>query len=212
MPLVNDYKIQSCSQQKTENISQRKKTMETTYNNLSPYAQQFFANLRTYLDRPLYFFGSVQRPDYFMGSSDIDVDIFCEVPTSTILQLQNFLHVDASEFKKMVWKISTSGRLVSGHKLMYKDPEHGLIVEFSIYNEKYMDDVLADHRHKMVLPFYVTIFLIILKFFYYGLGILPKEYYNNVKRFILNTLVNQGDEDFIVVDMKQPKPSTIPKK
>ena len=49
--------------------------METTKNKLSPETKQFFDKLSSYLDTKLYFYGSVQRDDYFDGKSDIDVDI-----------------------------------------------------------------------------------------------------------------------------------------
>lgn len=178
--------------------------METTYQHLSPYTQQFFENLRNYLDKPLYFFGSVQRVDYFPGS-DIDVDIFTENPKSTIMQLQHYLKVESTDFKKMVWKINATGRLVHGHKIMYKEPDHNLIAEFSIYDEKYKHDVLTEHTYKMVLPFYITVFLYILKFFYYQLHLLPDSYYITLKRFILNFMVNEKEEHFVVIDVKHKK-------
>lgn len=58
--------------------------METTKNQLSPYASKIFQRLSSYLDKKLLFFGSVQRDDYFPGSSDIDVDVFTDNVPSTI--------------------------------------------------------------------------------------------------------------------------------
>lgn len=178
--------------------------METTYNTLSPYAQSFFTKLRNYLDKPIYFFGSVQRHDYFKDGSDIDVDIFTENPKSTCMHLQSFLKVEESDFKKMVWKINSNGRMVSGHKIMYKELNNNLIVEFSIYNEKYKKDVLEEHNYKTNLPYPIVFMLIILKYFYYKLHILPDKYYTILKRFILNTIINTN-EDFLVIDVKPPK-------
>jgi hypothetical protein len=174
--------------------------METTYNKLTPNAEAFFASLKNYLDLPLYYFGSIQRPDYFFGGSDIDVDIFTPHPKSTIIQLSNFLHTSPDEFKRMVWKVGgPTGVVAHGHKFMYKDPARSLIVEFSIYDEKYKAAVLAEHRYKMTLPFYVTFLLIFLKMFYYGLGLLPDQLYTVLKRLILNTMVNAEEEHFVIV-------------
>lgn len=171
--------------------------METTYNNLSLYSISFFEKLKTYIDKPIYFFGSVQRYDYFEGKSDIDVDIFTESPTSTLLYLQKFLNVNQDDFKEVVWK--SNNKLIKGHKIMYKEPENKLIVEFSIYDEKYKDIVLSEHRYKTILPYYIIGLLVILKFFYYILEIVPHKIYTNAKRFILNVLtMNNYDEQFVV--------------
>lgn len=184
--------------------------METTYNTLPPYTAAFFERLKNYLGLPLYFFGSVQRTDYFNGS-DVDVDIFTPNPKSTMLQLQHFLRLESvAEFKRMVWKIRTGtqgdgDKVVVGHKIMYKEPANGLVAEFSIYDDKYRDAVLTEHRYKMQLPFYVSVLLIILKTFYYNLGIIPDKVYVTLKRLILNSMVNQEEEHFVVVDMKSTK-------
>lgn len=172
--------------------------METTYNTLSPYSITFFDKLKTYIEKPIYFFGSVQRYDYFEGKSDIDVDIFTEYPESTLLQLQEFLHVDSTQFKKVIWK--SNNRLIKGHKIMYKEPENKLIVEFSIYDEKYKKEVLDEHKYKTILPYYIIGLLLILKFFYYILNIVPHKTYTHTKRFILNVLtVKSYDEQFVVI-------------
>ena len=39
--------------------------METTKNKMPPYAKQFFYNLSNYLDTQIYYYGSIQRNDYF---------------------------------------------------------------------------------------------------------------------------------------------------
>ena len=49
--------------------------MEQINNSLPNDVNVFFKELSDYIDTPLYFYGSVQRNDYFPGNSDIDVDI-----------------------------------------------------------------------------------------------------------------------------------------
>ena len=78
--------------------------MENTKNKLLPYESDFFDKLSNYLETPLYFYGSIQRDDYFPGKSDIDVDIFTENMHSTISKMQNFLNVDKNNFIKFVNK------------------------------------------------------------------------------------------------------------
>ena len=46
--------------------------METTKNIMPEYSNLFFNKIKNYLDTPIYFFGSVQRDDYFPQSSDIE--------------------------------------------------------------------------------------------------------------------------------------------
>lgn len=172
--------------------------METTYNKLPIYSTIFFNKLKMYIEKPIYFFGSIQRQDYFEGKSDIDVDIFTEYPESTLMALQNFLNIDESSFKKVIWRSNNS--IIEGHKLMYKELDNNLIVEFSIYEEKYKKDVLDEHRYKMILPFYIIGLLLIVKYFYYILEIIPHKIYTKIKRFILNTLTFKNyDEQFIVI-------------
>ena len=52
--------------------------METTKNEIPEYNNIFFEKLKNYLDMKIYFFGSVQRNDYFPKSSDIDVALFTD--------------------------------------------------------------------------------------------------------------------------------------
>jgi len=113
--------------------------METTKNELSPYATIFFDKLKNYLNTKLYFFGSIQRYDYFPKSSDIDVDIFTDNESKTISQMQNFLNIEKKNIKKFVYKFNnndnTKYKLINGYKIKYSEPEHSLFVEFSVYNE-----------------------------------------------------------------------------
>ena len=177
--------------------------METTRNKLTYDEKKFFYRLSNYLDTQLYYFGSVQRGDYFPSSSDIDVDIFSENENNTIIKLMNFLNVEKSEFKRFVWKLNTNNdKLAYGYKLMYKNTEENFCVEFSIYNEKYKRHILYEHNSKKDIPLHATILLIIIKFLYYTLNILPKNWYTESKKFILSTLIFKKDDHFVVIDPK----------
>ena len=173
--------------------------METTNNKLTSYQNVFFNKLSNFLDTKLYFFGSVQRFDYFPNSSDIDVTIFTENKNSTIIKLLHFLGMDRSNVREVVWNINHN-TLIKGNKLKYKDIDHNLYIEFSIYNEKYKEIVLNDHNSKKTLPFYATFLLLILKFFYYKMKLISKDVYIKSKRFILNTLVvTKRESQFVMV-------------
>ena len=173
--------------------------METTKNKMPEYNTAFFDKLKIYLDTPLYYFGSVQRDDYFPESSDIDVDIFTDNVKSTLSKLRSFLNVRNNEFKEMVWRSNYDNSLVKGYKIMYNVPERGFSVEFSIYDEKYKELVLMDHNGKRVLPIYATWALIFIKCLYYSFNIMPKEWYRYFKEIILSTLISVKRTEFVVI-------------
>jgi len=178
--------------------------METTTNNLSPYESIFFNKLSNYLDTKLLFFGSIQRYDYFPGVSDIDVDIFTDNVSRTISQIQNYLHIDKKTASKFIYKIDKENSnydIVNGHKIKFEDPENSLKVEFSIYDEKFKELILREHNRKQYLPFFVTFFLVIIKYLYYIFCILPKGVYNFLKKFLMNTCIDGKDAAFVVLDL-----------
>jgi predicted nucleotidyltransferase len=176
--------------------------METTKNELPDFANSFFSKLRNYLDTKIYFFGSVQRYDYFPTSSDIDIAIFTDNIHSTINKIQNLLNINRNEFKKFVWRLNYDNSLVTGYKVMYKEPERNFAVEISIYDEKFKNGILTEHNGKSVLPFYATYLLIIIKILFYTLNIIPAEWYIYMKNIIFTTIIFKKSDDFVVLDMK----------
>jgi hypothetical protein len=171
--------------------------METTANKMSDYATTFFHNLSNYLDTKIYYYGSIQRIDYFPKASDIDVDIFTDNEYSTITKLQNFLGVERYNFHKFVYKLHKTNILVNGYKVKYKNEEHNFVTEISIYNEKNKKDVLYEHNSKAQLPIYISLTLIILKTLYYNLGLLSKQSFIDIKQFLMNFLIEGEHAEFI---------------
>jgi phage-related protein len=173
--------------------------METTKNEMSEYEKHFFNKLSNYLDTKIYFYGSIQRADYFSKSSDIDVDIFTDNEKSTIIKLQNILNLPRSSFNKFVYKLHKTNQLVHGYKVEYIDSVNNFTTEISIYNEKDKYGVLYEHLSKTFLPFYVTFLLLILKTLYYNIQILPKKIYKYLKRIIMNYMVEGEDSEFVTM-------------
>jgi hypothetical protein len=172
--------------------------METTKNEMDAYSKNFFLKLGNYLDTQLYYYGSIQRNDYFPGKSDIDIDIFTDNEHSIMSKMQHFLGCPKSDFKSIVWVINK--KPAYGYKLMYKNPEENIVAEFSIYNDKFKDMIIKEHTKKFVLPFYISIILYIVKFFYYTVPILPKKTYQEIKKFLLSRGIGEDLDKFIVLD------------
>jgi hypothetical protein len=170
--------------------------METTRYIFQPNVKRFFYNLGEYLDTTLLYYGSVQRFDYIPGKSDIDVLIFTNNEYSTITKMQHYLHVNKTEFKKVVWQLGDS--MTYGYKLQYIHPTEQIIAEFSIYNNRFKDIIHPEYTNKLVLPLYITCLLYIIKFCHYKIQIVTKKQYSTIKRFILNTLMGT-DTKFLLL-------------
>lgn len=168
-------------------------------NTLPKNTVQFYEELSEYLDTKIHFYGSVQRSDYFPNHSDIDVDIFTDNERSTIEKMKHFLHIGKQKVKKVVWKLRNN-RIIIGHKIKYVDKNTQFRTEFSIYNEKFKEDVLRNHMEKTIIPYYATILLMIIKFLYYKVELLNKSIFLYLKRKILSTGLGLPEEDFIVLE------------
>lgn len=173
--------------------------METTKNELPKNVKEFFYKLSDYLDTKFYYFGSVQRSDYVPGKSDIDVDVFAENEYSLMNKMQHYLHVSKNDFKKVAWIIDDVPTY--GYKLKYENKKENIYAEFSIYNDKFKEIISNEHKSKFVLPFYITIILRVLKFFYYQIPLFDKKTFADIKRFTLNTAIGRdSDSKFLVLD------------
>jgi predicted nucleotidyltransferase len=179
--------------------------MENTKNDMPLYAKNFFDKLGNYLNTKIYYFGSIQRYDYFPKSSDIDVDIFTDNEDQTINYLMNFLGLKKYEFKKFVYKLHETNKLVYGHKVKYKEPHNNFAVEISIYNENIKYEVLKEHNLKMNIPIYVSFLLIIIKYLYYNFSLLSKANYKYLKGLIINYLIEGKDVEFVTTEIPKHK-------
>jgi len=175
--------------------------METTKNKLSPYANDFFYKLSDYLNTKLYYYGSIQRDDYFNNDSDLDIAIFTENISSTLTKISHFLKIKKTEFKKFVWNLNLTKNIVTGYKYMYEEPENNLKAEFAIYDEKYKDDLLLEYNDKIQIPFYATFLLIFIKLFYYKLNLMSREWYSYFKKIIITTLCGKPRDNFVITDI-----------
>ena len=170
--------------------------METTRNTLTSEQKKILDGLSDYLDTKLFYYGSIQRPDYISGKSDIDIDIFTDNESSTITKLSHYLHIDKKTFKKVLWKVRNHSKVVNGYKVKYESDF--LHAEFSIYSDQYKAYVLEEHNSKVYFPFYFTWILNFLKFLYYELNILPTAYFSYFKNKTINFAVGLANDDIFV--------------
>ena len=175
-----------------------KTDMTKTKNKLPESTNNLLNNLSEYLQTTLYFYGSVQRGDYFPGYSDIDIDIFTSNEKSTINILSNYLQIDKKKFKKVIWK-NSNNQIIYGYKKYYKNESLNIKIEFSIYNEKYKKDVLELHECKTNLPLHIVISLYLLKFCYYKLHLINSKMYRKYKDYMLTDLINYKNHIFVVI-------------
>ena len=171
--------------------------METTKNIMPEYNNIFFDKLKNHLDTKIYFYGSVQRDDYFPKDSDIDVAIFTDNEYSTMSKLQHFLHVKQEAFDKIVWKLE--GKMIYGYKIKC-DKYTNSKCEIAIYNNDFKHILLPEISRYNSIPFHVGILLFILKTIYYTFPILSSKTYSAYKRFVFNKImVNKKDTVFFLL-------------
>lgn len=162
--------------------------MNTIRDDLPEDVKIFFKRLENYLDTELYFYGSVNRPDYVHGKSDIDIVIFTDNEYSIMNKLQHFLHVKRNTFDKVVWKIN--GIMIYGYKIKcekYID----IKCEIAIYNNDFKEIIVKEIKQYNIVPFYIAVLLFIIKTLYYSVPILNYKTYSEYKRYIFNDLYLQ---------------------
>jgi hypothetical protein len=159
--------------------------MEYTKNKIPNDIQEFINKLKNYIDTKIYYYGSIQRYDYFVGKSDIDFSVFTDNTEAMIYKISHYLHINKKKFHKIVWNYKN--KFIEGYKVVYRNENPKCRLEITIYDEKYKEYVLEDHRIPIHMPFYICFLLIFLKLLYYNLQIIPASFYTHYKKLIINT-------------------------
>jgi len=176
--------------------------METTINKMPDYAENFYRRLNNYIGTNVYFYGSVQRADYFPEDSDIDVAIFTDNMPSMLNRISTFLKKRKSDFKRFVIKLVDSNKIATGYKCMYIEEDRNFKTEFSVYDEKFKPDILNEYQIKNNLPLYSVFLLQILKIIYYKLKIITHDWYAYLKDIVINKLTGNTSGSFVILDIK----------
>jgi hypothetical protein len=159
--------------------------MQTTRNKFTEEQRKFLTTLGTFVGSPFYYFGSIQRSDYIVGKSDIDIDIFSYQPEKMAKRLLHLLSGPYVSIKRILFKFD--GNEVSGFKVKYKRPsiESSVTdifkVEFSVYNEKDKNLILEKHRKQIFISPYISAILFFMKLLFKNIGL-----YHAVKKQLLS--------------------------
>lgn len=172
--------------------------METINNKLPEHVYLFLQTMRNYIDKQVYYYGSVQRLDYLDGHSDIDLYIFTDNEKSTIHKLQHFLEFENSEVKKIIINFKKTIDVVYGHKIKYENPKQNIILEISIFDEKYRDMVLKHNKMKEEkITLFVSLVLYILKYLHYKFTLISEKVYSYLKRIFMTGFIGLEDDIFV---------------
>lgn len=152
---------------------------------------------RLELSNPLCFYGSALRGDFVPNKSDLDIAIFTDNASDTIVKLQSFF--GAVSVKHVVWKLNQ--HLIHGHKIntVLRGNDHQQYdCELSIYGTQYKSIVVADYRKGLDVPLIPFVMLCVVKWLHYIVPVLSPPMYAHCKRFILDSLVIHGKQSTFV--------------
>ena len=171
--------------------------------------KKFLYELNTFMETPIYLYGSILRSDYFSTKSDIDVAIFANDILSAVNKLILFLGINKSKIKVFHFESKNKQNhkkiKTYGYKTNYILPvsytrewhEHFFQrktfkrFEISIYNLKDKENVLNANIKHLQLPFLCSLKLFFIKLFYYYFY-LNIDSYKKMKESIMN---NCNDHD-----------------
>ena len=106
-----------------------------------------------------------------------------------IHKLSYYLHIDKKKIKKIFLNIKNNSNkyeIIYCYKVYYKNTKLNLILEITICNEKYKKVILNHYIQGFSIPIYIVIILIILKFTFYYLHLIPFKIYHKYKQIIID--------------------------
>ena len=173
---------------------------EEVKDKLTQAQYDFFIKLKDYIELPIYFIGSVLRYDYFKGYSDLDVDIFSPDPESTKIKINHFLNIDK---KDRIIFINLNNQQISGYKFYYNNSlknEKKVECDLTIFKEITKPILLQDRFTYCEIPFFVTIYFLIIKVLYYYIGIISNDWFKYLKNIVWICINKNLDPTFMNYD------------
>ena len=160
--------------------------MEYTKNKIPYEVENVINKFKKYIDTKIYYYGSIQRRDYFISKSDIDILIFTDNTDAMINKVSHFFHINKKKVRKVVWNYKN--KVIEGYKVLYHSNNPKFRLEITITDEKYKKYVLDYQRIPINMSYCMSILLIILKFLYYNLQMIPTSYYRYCKTIIFDNI------------------------
>ena len=164
--------------------------MEIPKHPLTHNQSLFLSNLRTFMNEPIYFYGSILRGDYIQGLSDIDVLMFYDddvLANNKLVKYFKFLatkepkeniHIKSTRF---IYHSKETKKIISGYKVKYQDIEKAIPVEITIYKKEYQKLMLDEQKKKANVNIFIIWFLIIFKILAYRYRLISEEMFKFVK-------------------------------
>jgi len=155
---------------------------------------QYLVNLESFINSKLSFYGSIERDDFFMGSSDLDIDIITPNMHNILFKLRQYIGIPNNEVLHVKWT-TNNPRPYTFECLKIKHNNGIVNLEISIYDEKYRKnlEIVRNFKRTMLSPIMVF-FLITIKILYYKLNLLSNSQMKQIKRFVMNDLCGHKDE------------------
>jgi predicted nucleotidyltransferase len=161
--------------------------LESIKNKINNSQYNFLKSLQTYLGEDLFFYGSINRIDYFRDSSDLDIAVITDNIYSIKNKLIHYLNINKKEIKKIYQKFDS--KMIKGYKIKYTDKYNNF--DLLLYDKQYEKNVLQNIYDINNMPFYITFVLLILKMIYYKLKIISKTLFLDIKNFIFYVYFNK---------------------
>jgi len=140
----------------------------------------YFLELQEKIDLPLYFMGSITRSDYIKGKSDLDIEVFTDNIASTKEKLNYLFNYYETQEENMVIIFKIKDVPFSAYK--YKVNQSGIQFDLTLYKKESKKTILHYRNLEINVPFIISAFLIIIKFFHYRLNIINDRNYYLIKK------------------------------
>ena len=153
----------------------------------------FLEEIQHYIDCQFYYYGSIDRIDYFPGKSDIDIDIFTPNLYSTMFKLRQFLLIPETGIKGIKWR--TRRPIVATfhcHKIKFENSNVKL--ELNIYDEQYKNTLLQVRELKRQIPLLVLMLVYPIKVVYYNTDLISNSNIAVFKKFVMGQLLDMEDD------------------
>jgi hypothetical protein len=162
-------------------------------NKLTNEQIDFIEQLQEYCDAEFRFYGSIERKDYFEGSSDIDIDVFTSNLHSTVFKIRQFLSTPNDNVQNILW--STTKPTFSKFKCKkIKFKNNFIKLELGIYDIKYKIKLINVREYKRNIPYHGLVILFIIKLMFYKFNIISTSQLASCKKYLMGNILGMADD------------------